>query len=149
MHNLGLVYLAFLKKSMFNCSLRLVALNSYDHTQGPKSSYKNLLRKEGGSTEPYGRNTDSSGINEILYGSRPERCLSAHEAAGARSECIRLSEAAGCIAADYISLYPPGIPVLVPGERISGKMAGALKCALERGLNVKGITDDKEIRVYG
>ena len=33
-----------------------------------------------------------------------------------KSGMTALSEAAGQIAADYVTVYPPGIPVLVPGE---------------------------------
>ncbi len=31
---------------------------------------------------------------------------------------IALTEAEGCICAEYVTPYPPGVPVLVPGERI-------------------------------
>ena len=95
------------------------------------------------------RNSDENGINEILYGSRPEICMSVYEAVRAGCVYIRLTDAEGSIAADYVSLYPPGIPVLVPGERISGEMAAALEYAVDKGLYVKGITDDKEIKVHG
>ncbi len=89
------------------------------------------------------------GINGILYGSRPVRRMSAYEAVDRPSYYVRLEEAAGRISASYIYLYPPGIPVLVPGEEISEEMAAAIGCSTDRGLNVLGLKDNKEIRVHG
>lgn len=89
------------------------------------------------------------GINKVLYGSRPVKRMSVAEAADKRTVYLSLHEAAGRTAASYVYLYPPGIPVLVPGEEISAEMAGALESAADRGLKVQGITEDKEIRVHG
>ncbi|MCR4657946.1 MAG: DegT/DnrJ/EryC1/StrS family aminotransferase [Lachnospiraceae bacterium] len=44
----------------------------------------------------------------------------------AESRTISYREAPGQTAAEYIYLYPPGIPVIVPGERITEKLAGFL-----------------------
>ena len=90
-----------------------------------------------------------SGINGILYSSRPVRRMNAYESGCKPSEYVSLNKAAGRVASSYVFLYPPGIPILVPGEEISGEMAEALERAVDRGLNVRGITDDKEIRVHG
>ncbi len=44
------------------------------------------------------------------------------------SRLIPLSAAAGAIAAEPLCPYPPGIPLLVPGERIDAERAGWLQC---------------------
>ena len=41
----------------------------------------------------------------------------------APSQAVALAAAAGRIAAEPICPYPPGIPLLVPGERIDGARA--------------------------
>ena len=46
----------------------------------------------------------------------------AHIALSLPYELIGQSEAADLICAEYVVLYPPGIPLLVPGERISGEI---------------------------
>ncbi|MFZ9753499.1 MAG: lysine decarboxylase [Cyanobium sp.] len=55
---------------------------------------------------------------------RPE--LGVGEAWRARSEAVPLAAAAGRIAAAPLCPYPPGIPLLIPGERIDGPRAAWL-----------------------
>lgn len=52
---------------------------------------------------------------------KPEICCSIRAARFGRQETIPLKAAAGRIAADIIAPYPPGIPILAPGEEISQK----------------------------
>lgn len=63
------------------------------------------------------------------------------------SETVSLSEAADRIAADFINLYPPGVPLLVPGEIIEEKLLLQIRDSLKMGLNVQGITEDGKISV--
>lgn len=54
---------------------------------------------------------------------------------------ILLAESAGEISAEYIYRYPPGTPMLVPGERISrGLLAQIEECRAD-GLSLQGLTD--------
>lgn len=55
--------------------------------------------------------------------------------------CISLKDAKGRICADYVMVYPPGIPYIVPGEIISESMIPALDSLIDAGLQVRGITD--------
>ena len=57
---------------------------------------------------------------------------------------VELSE--GRIAKNMVTVYPPGIPITVPGERISADAADALLEAMKKGLNITGL-NDKEIAV--
>ncbi len=104
-----------------------------------------------GDADPIKGRKDSGGsrLNDILYGSRPVKRMDAFEAVDRKSESIYLKEAVGRISASYINLYPPGIPVLVPGEEISKDMTESIGYALDRGLKVQGITANKEIKVHG
>ncbi len=52
---------------------------------------------------------------------RPERVCGVRRAMFAPSERVPLAAAAGRVAADAIAPYPPGIPVVLPGEKISQK----------------------------
>lgn len=53
---------------------------------------------------------------------------------------ISLESALGKISAVTVSLYPPGIPLLLPGERIeSGFLEGIAKCR-ESGLHISGLS---------
>lgn len=49
-----------------------------------------------------------------------------------------LDEAVGKMAADYVYLYPPGIPLIVPGEVITEEFIRHIRECRERKLNVEG-----------
>ena len=49
------------------------------------------------------------------------------EAWRAKSEAVPLDQAAGRLAAEPLCPYPPGIPLLIPGERIDGPRAAWLQ----------------------
>lgn len=57
----------------------------------------------------------------------PEQILSPRQARFARQETLRLMDAEGAIAAQPIAPYPPGVPVVAPGERITKKTIAYLK----------------------
>lgn len=79
--------------------------------------------------------------------SLPQACMSPSEAFYAPQELIGLSEAEGRIAGDFVNLYPPGIPLLAPGERIAADMLARLRRARSAGLQVQGISAKGQIRV--
>lgn len=56
-------------------------------------------------------------------------------------EQVPLSQAADRIAAEFINLYPPGIPIIVPGEKISKEVINQVKDYLDMMLNVQGVKD--------
>lgn len=60
---------------------------------------------------------------------------------------IPLEESAGCIALEYAFLYPPGIPLIVPGEQITEELVGLFLNYQEKGLSVKGMEKSGRITV--
>ena len=44
--------------------------------------------------------------------------ISLSQAWRASSRCVPFEDAEGCIAAELLCPYPPGIPLLIPGERL-------------------------------
>jgi arginine decarboxylase len=48
-----------------------------------------------------------------------EQVMSPAEAFFAKADNVRLEAAAGRVAAEMVSPYPPGIPWILPGERIT------------------------------
>ena len=71
----------------------------------------------------------------------PERVLFCHDAYGMPKEVILLTDSEERIAAEYIYLYPPGIPLLVPGEKISQELLARLAGYLDKGLSLQGLED--------
>lgn len=54
-------------------------------------------------------------------------------------ERVPLSEAVGRYAGEFVNLYPPGIPLLVPGERFTERHCLGIEAFMAQGLNVQGV----------
>ena len=60
---------------------------------------------------------------------------------------VPLLESMGEVSASYVSIYPPGIPILTPGEKVSERCVRHLQNALEEGLEIHGLSADQEIEI--
>jgi arginine decarboxylase len=58
---------------------------------------------------------------------RPQTVLAPREAFFAANETVPASEAIGRVSAELIAPYPPGVPVLAPGELITAEAVAALR----------------------
>jgi arginine/lysine/ornithine decarboxylase len=68
-----------------------------------------------------------------------EKVMEIYEARALPSEEVVLHDAENRVSAAMISLYPPGIPVVVPGERIDRETISYLEDAMKMGLTVNGL----------
>jgi arginine decarboxylase len=71
----------------------------------------------------------------------PETVRSIREAFFAPVEMVTAKNAVGRISADLISPYPPGVPVVAPGELITAAIVAGLKECLHHGTRVAYATD--------
>jgi arginine/lysine/ornithine decarboxylase len=71
----------------------------------------------------------------------PEMVLQPREAFFGPVEAVPAAEAAGRIAAEQIIPYPPGIPAILPGERINGAVLEYLRSGLAAGMYVPDPAD--------
>lgn len=81
-----------------------------------------------------------------LYTPQEQVCTIA-EALDSAQEAVELKNATGRIVSDYIYLYPPGIPLLAPGERITEKAVRDICLCLESGFTVHGLLPDEQAAV--
>ena len=58
-----------------------------------------------------------------------------------KKEKIPFLQAENRVIVDYVNLYPPGIPLLIPGERIMAKHISLIQGYLAKRMNIQGITD--------
>jgi arginine/lysine/ornithine decarboxylase len=58
-----------------------------------------------------------------------------------RTQSVPVDEASGRIAAEQITPYPPGIPAVVPGERLNDAVLDYLRSGLEAGMNLPDPAD--------
>ncbi|RKN86707.1 aminotransferase class I/II-fold pyridoxal phosphate-dependent enzyme [Paenibacillus ginsengarvi] len=71
----------------------------------------------------------------------PQLSLTPRDAFYGDTELVPFKESAGRIMAEFIYVYPPGIPILLPGEVISQENIDYIVEHLEVGLPVKGPED--------
>jgi arginine/lysine/ornithine decarboxylase len=71
-----------------------------------------------------------------------EQAMSPRDAFFAPKRAVALSEAVGAVAAELVIPYPPGIPVLAPGDVISAEKIEYLRYGAARGMYVSGPADD-------
>jgi lysine decarboxylase len=67
--------------------------------------------------------------------------MSPRDAFFARSEAIPVEHTAGRVSAEIVAPYPPGIPIVAPGEEISDEIAAYLGEASARAMHVHGPED--------
>lgn len=77
---------------------------------------------------------------------RPMIDLSPRKAYFADTEQVSLEKARGSISGDYIIPYPPGIPIVAPGEVITDEIIDRLKDDILKGINILGKDDIKIIK---
>ncbi len=73
----------------------------------------------------------------------PEAVCSITRALDAPWESVSLKEAKGRISAAFLNLYPPGIPIAAPGERLDAAVLARLETLQSRGLAVVGIQNGR------
>jgi len=71
----------------------------------------------------------------------PEVVLSPREAFFRPRRRLPLRRATGHLAAEWVCPYPPGVPVLAPGERVTAEVVGWLEYARRAGLKIQGPAD--------
>ncbi|MBQ9807488.1 MAG: aminotransferase class I/II-fold pyridoxal phosphate-dependent enzyme [Ruminococcus sp.] len=59
----------------------------------------------------------------------------------AAKRSVPLEEAAGAVCSEFVMCYPPGIPILAPGELITPEIIEYIKYAKEKGCQMTGTED--------
>ncbi len=83
---------------------------------------------------------DPSGLLSREY-IDPEVVLSPQEAFYAPQKSVPLVDSVGCVCSEFLMCYPPGIPILAPGERITKEILDYILYAKEKGCQMTGPED--------
>ncbi|WP_261022572.1 aminotransferase class I/II-fold pyridoxal phosphate-dependent enzyme [Streptococcus mitis] len=75
---------------------------------------------------------------------QPELVLSPQEAFYSERKSLTLDESVGRVCGEFVMCYPPGIPILAPGERITREIVDYIQFAKGRGCSLQG-TEDSEV----
>ena len=72
---------------------------------------------------------------------------SPQEAFYAEKVSLPLQETVGQVCSEFVMCYPPGIPVLAPGERITAEILDYIQFAKEKGCSMTGPEDPDILRL--
>ncbi len=77
--------------------------------------------------------------------------MSPRKAVMSKCEFTELKYASGMVAAEAVSVYPPGIPILQPGEEITEELIKHIETCIASGLHLHGLIERRvaEDDVYG
>lgn len=86
---------------------------------------------------------------QVMLPDIPLLALTPRDAFYAETEVVPIDESEGRIIAEFIMVYPPGIPIFIPGEIITKENLVYIKKNMEVGLPVQGPEDEdiKSLRV--
>jgi arginine decarboxylase len=70
-----------------------------------------------------------------------ELVMNAREAFFAPQEVVSVRDAVGRVAAESLAAYPPGVPNVLPGERLTGPTIAYIEDSLAHGGLVRGASD--------
>ena len=76
-----------------------------------------------------------------------EHAMKMRKAFYSKNKLVDMDEAIGMTAAEFIIPYPPGIPLVCPGEIIVEKTIDYVKTMLENGIAVNGVDKNNMVRV--
>ena len=98
--------------------------------------------------EELSENDEDHTIKNISYEMIPlEQAYSSFEAGRMEGESVKWNEASGRISLEYVYLYPPGIPMIVPGERITSTIVQKMVKYKEMGFSIEGLSQENYLLV--
>lgn len=71
----------------------------------------------------------------------PQVSVSPQEAFYAEKERLPIADTAGRVCSEFVMCYPPGIPILAPGERITPDILAYIQYAKDKGCSMTGPED--------
>ncbi len=83
---------------------------------------------------------DKKGLLSAEY-IEPEVELTPQDAFYAKKESLPLKNTAGRVCSEFVMCYPPGIPILAPGEKITEEILDYIAYAKEKGCSMTGPED--------
>lgn len=83
---------------------------------------------------------DKTGMFDHEY-INPEVVLAPQQAFYARQHSVPIKDSAECISGEFVMAYPPGIPILAPGERITREIIDYITYAKAKGCFLTGTED--------
>ena len=119
----------------------VLAVGSFGDTKDGMDKLLSALKEI--SDEYYGKRPATKDFLDIPQ--IPKRILNPREAFNSKKEDILLEKSEGKISAEFLLAYPPGIPILCPGEVITKEIIEYVHDLKRANLYVQG-TEDSEVK---
>ncbi|HEY9574650.1 MAG TPA: arginine decarboxylase, partial [Lachnospiraceae bacterium] len=105
-------------------------LQDIERLVGALADIKRLYQKDG---------------SDLIQGEyiQPELVLSPKEAFYKERQSLSLMDAVDRVCGEFVMCYPPGIPILAPGEKITQEIVDYIIFAKEKGCSLQGTEDPK------
>ena len=71
----------------------------------------------------------------------PKVVLAPQQAFYSEKKLVNLEDAVGGVCTEFVMCYPPGIPILAPGEEITKEIVDYIKYAKDKGCFLTGTED--------
>ncbi len=117
----------------------VIAMTSVADTKEAFEALYQALEAIDSQLTEFTENADINREDGLNYSRLLERKMTIAEAKESICKEISISEAVGCICSEYIYVYPPGIPLVVPGEILTKEIMDEVEKAIQLGLNIKGL----------
>ena len=79
--------------------------------------------------------------DENVYSRHAKQVMPVFKAMDGEKEAVPLKESCGRICGEFAYIYPPGIPLLAPGEQITEEILETLQDYIKKDLPVQGLED--------
>ncbi len=126
-----------LQMEMASGTFVLAILSMMDTEEGFQRLTHALLEIDAGLRQ------ETEGNLSIPWPKQPDVKMELRDAFLAAYKDLDIRRAEGEVAADFVNLYPPGIPILVPGEVITEQIVHMITEYMEHGYPVSGIENEK------
>ena len=130
---------AMLKDKCAYYASRAEAEREYFLSAGREKSAKNAEEILSALSEIRPGNCDPKFLFEAAL---PQMVMTPKEGFYSAREKVELSGAAGRVAADFVTPYPPGVPLLVPGQQVTEKIIEQIGVFKDAGLEFLGTDGD-------
>lgn len=119
----------------------IIAMTGPGDTEAGLERFVDAVRDLNGQMKKEDRDTAADEPNPKVL--KPELVYTSWEAeqlriSGTKTEAVSWRDAAGRIAMEFAYLYPPGIPLIVPGERIGHDTVMQIEAYEKKGFTIEG-----------
>ncbi|MFC0470578.1 aminotransferase class I/II-fold pyridoxal phosphate-dependent enzyme [Halalkalibacter kiskunsagensis] len=90
----------------------------------------------------HGSSNNNNQHTSVYVPNIPTLALSPRDAFYAETEVVPFEESTGRVIAEFIMVYPPGIPILIPGEIVTEDNLSYIQKNVKSGLPVQGPEDE-------